>query len=319
MALKLSMTCGPYDRSRALIDGIVKPEGIELAITVNGNDWSRQDQSVRGMFDVVEFFTGRYVADLPTRTLGYTAIPIFVKRMFRHSYVYVNKKSGIRSPADLNGRRVGVQTWFTSAALWARGMLADDHGVDLRSITWLAERRENIPEWKQPSWLKLEFAKDENVRQYDLLVAGEVDACISTDMMAPGRHPDVDFLFPNYPVLEREYFRRTRFFPIMHTLLIRNSVLKEHPWVAMSLFKAWEESKQHCYKWLEWQRIHQTSLWYRALWEEEQAAAGPDIYKWGFTKTRPEVDKLLDYAYQQGMTPRKYEPEEMFWPETLET
>ena len=319
MALKLSMTCGPYDRSRALIDGIVKPEGIELAITVNGNDWSRQDQSARGLFDVVEFFTGRYVADLPTRSLGYSAIPIFVKRMFRHSYIYVNSKSGIRTPADLNGRRVGLQTWFTSAALWARGMLSDDHGVDLRSIDWLAERREDIPGWKQPSWLKLAYAKNEEVRQYDLLVAGEVDACISTDAMAPGRHPDVEFLFPDYPAMEREYFLRTGCFPIMHTLLIRDSVLKEHPWVAMSLFKAWEESKQHCYKWLEWQRIHQTSLWYRALWEEEQAAAGPDIYKWGFKKTRPEVDKLLAYAHEHGMTPRKFEPEEMFWPETLDT
>jgi 4,5-dihydroxyphthalate decarboxylase len=123
MTLKLSMTCGPYDRAGALIDGSVKPEGIDLSITVNDDDVERQRQAVRGDFDVCEFFTGTYIADLPFKKLGFTAIPIFVKRMFRHSYIYINKRSGIRKPSDLNGRRVGVQTWITSAALWAKGML----------------------------------------------------------------------------------------------------------------------------------------------------------------------------------------------------
>jgi 4,5-dihydroxyphthalate decarboxylase len=315
MTLKLSMTCGPYDRARALINGTVKPEGIELAITVNADDVLRQTQGAEGAFDVVEFFTSRYIADLPFRTLGFTAIPIFVKRMFRHSYIYVNKRSNIRSPRDLNGKRVGVQTWFTSAALWARGILADDHGVDLQSINWVAERPEPVEGWSPPSWLKLEYGKS----HFDLLAAGKIDACISTEMMAPGRHPDVEFLFPNYAELEREYFHRTKFFPIMHTLLIRNSVLEGNPWVAMSLFNAWEASKQHCYKWLEWQRIHQTSLWYRGLWEEEQAAAGPDFYLWGFKKTRNELDKMLDYAHRLGITAGRHKPEEMFWPSTLDT
>jgi 4,5-dihydroxyphthalate decarboxylase len=318
MTLKLTMTCGPYDRSQALIDGTVKPEGIELEITVNGDDVLRQSQSAAGMFDVVEFFTGRYIADLPFRTLGFTAIPVFVKRMFRHSYIYVNKRSGIRSPNDLNGRRIGVQTWLTSAALWARGMLADDYSVDLRSIDWVADRPEPVKGWVQPSWLKLAYAP-EGKSQFDLLAAGDIDVCISTEMMAPGRHPDIDFLFPNYVDLEREYFRRTGFFPIMHTLLVRTSILERDPWVAMSLFNAWQESKQSCYKSLEWQRIHQTSLWYRALWEEEQAVAGPDFYKWGFKATRAEVDKMLDYAHQLGFTSRRHAPEEMFWPSTLET
>lgn len=318
MTLRLTMTCGPYDRSKALIDGTVKPEGIDLMVTVNADDVLRQSQSAAGMYDVVEFFTGRYIADLPFRTLGFTAIPIFVKRMFRHSYIYVNKRSGICVPTDLNGRRVGVQTWLTSAALWARGMLAEDYGVDLHSITWVADRPEPVPGWSPPSWLKLEYARDGKT-QYELLAAGEIDACISTEMMAPARHPDIDFLFSNYCDLEREYFRRTGIFPIMHTLLVRNSMLERNPWVAMSLFNAWQESKQCCYKSLEWQRVHQTSLWYRALWEEEQAIAGPDIYKWGFKVTRCEVDKMLHYAQQLGFTMRKHEPEEMFWPSTLET
>ena len=315
MTLKLSMTCGPYDRAQSLIDGSVKPEGIDLAIAVNGDDVDRQRKGAAGAFDIVEFFTSRYIADLPFRTLGFTAIPIFVKRMFRHSYIYVNKRSSIKKPADLNGKRVGVQTWFTTAALWARGMLADDHGVDLQSIKWVAERPEPVEGWSQPNWLKLEYAKS----HFDQLAEHNIDACISTEMMAPDRHPDIEFLFPNYGELEREYYKRTKIFPIMHTLLIRNSVLQEHPWVAMSLFNSWQESKRRCYEWLEWQRIHQTSLWYRALWEEEQRAGGEDFYRWGFEETRFELEMMLEYAHRLGVTAKRHAPEEMFWPSTLAT
>lgn len=318
MTLKLSMTCGPYDRASALIDGSVKAEGIELAITVNDDDVERQRQAARGDFDVCEFFTGTYIADLPFKKLGFTAIPIFVKRMFRHSYIYINTRSGIRRPEDLNGRRVGVQTWITSAALWAKGMLEDDYGVDLASIEWVAWQPVRIPDWKPPSWLKLVIASA-GASQFDLLASGKIDAAITTEIWAPNRHPDIDFLFPDYAAREREYFARTRCFPIMHTLLVRNSVLDQHPWAARSLYDVWEASKRRLYARQEWERIHMTSLWYRGLWEEERAVAGEDIYPWGFAKTRHEVEFMLQYAYRQGVTPRKYQPEELFWQSMLET
>jgi 4,5-dihydroxyphthalate decarboxylase len=314
LGLKLTMTCGPYDRARALIDGTVKPEGIDLDIKVTADPGRPRDAAE---FDVAEFYSGLYIADLAHRTLGFTAIPIFVKRMFRHSYIYVNKRSGIKSPADLNGRRVGIQTWFTTTALWARGILEDEFAVDLKSITWVADRREGIGDWKAPSWLKLEIAP-KGVKQHELLASGRVDAGITTATWAPG-DPDIDFLFANHAELERDYFKRTGFFPIMHTLLIKTDVLEKNPWVAMSLFNAWQASKERCYDWLEWQRVHQTSLWYRALWEEERAAAGRDIYPWGFLKARAEIDKMLDYAHRHGMTPRRFAPEEMFHPSTLNT
>src|SRR5687767_5580187 len=109
MALGLTMTCGPYDRARSLIEGSVKPKDIELKIVVNSNDATRQEQSREGKFDIVEFYTGMYITSLPYGTFGFTAIPIFVKRMFRHSYVYINKRKGISSPSDLNGKRIGIQ------------------------------------------------------------------------------------------------------------------------------------------------------------------------------------------------------------------
>jgi 4,5-dihydroxyphthalate decarboxylase len=144
MAVKLSMTCALYDRSLPLIDGRVKPRDIELDIHVNSDDRSRQRDAREGKFDIAEFFTGIYMGDLEHQTLGLTAIPIFVKRMFRHSYIYVNKRAGIRTPKDLCGKRVGVQTWFTTTALWARGILADEYGVDLKSITWVVNWAEKI-------------------------------------------------------------------------------------------------------------------------------------------------------------------------------
>ncbi|OLC70441.1 MAG: hypothetical protein AUH87_04575 [Deltaproteobacteria bacterium 13_1_40CM_4_54_4] len=117
MALKLSMTCGPYDRARALIDGTVKPEGIDLEVYVNP-DPGRQTKIEGREFDIAEFYSGLYIADLHYQSLGYTAIPIFVKRMFRHSYIYVNKRAGIHSPGDLNGKRIGIQNWLTTTAVW---------------------------------------------------------------------------------------------------------------------------------------------------------------------------------------------------------
>jgi 4,5-dihydroxyphthalate decarboxylase len=319
MTLKLTMVCGPYDRARALIDGTVKPEGIDLCVTVNAKDPGSPRQLERAPFDAVEFYTGTYMADLAYRDIGYTAIPIFVKRMFRHSYMYVNNKAGIGKPSDLNGRRVGVQSWFTSAAIWARGVLEDEWGVDIRSIHWVAEVAEHRErEWKPPSWLKLEIVKP-GVKQFDLLAAGDIDASLHTGLWAPGVHPNIDFLLPDHAAVERDYFRRTGFFPIMHTLLVKNSVLERDPWVAMSLFNAWMESKQACYRQLEWERIHLTSLWYRALREEETAAAGEDFYRWGFAKSRAEVDKMLEYCLRYGLVPRKFEPEEMFHPTTLAT
>jgi 4,5-dihydroxyphthalate decarboxylase len=243
MALKLTMTCGPYDRARALIDGNVKPEDIDLAITVNDDDVERQRQAARGDFDICEFFMGTYIADLPLKKLGFTAIPIFVKRMFRHSYIYINTRRGIRKPADLNGKRVGLQTWITSAALWAKGMLEEDHGVDLASIEWVAWQPVRIAGWQAPEWLKLRTAPA-GCDQFELLARGEIDAGITTEIWAPNRHRDIDFLFPDYGAREREYFRRTRCFPIMHVLLIRDAMLRQNPWVARSLFDAWEASKQ---------------------------------------------------------------------------
>ena len=258
----------------------------------------------------------------PTSTiesLGYTAIPIFVKRMFRHSYIYINKRTGIRSPADLNGKRIGVQNWLTTTAVWARGLLEDEYGLDPKSVTWVADRVSGVGDWKPPRVVE---NRNRSAESKNNSIFSPRARSMRRSPPGPGRRtfiPTSIFCFPNYAELERDYFKRTGFFPIMHTLLIKNSVLERDPWVAMSMYNAWQESKTKCYEWLEWQRVHQTALWYRALWEEEKAIAGQDSYLWGFRKTKREVNKLLEYCHRQGITARKFDPEEMFHPSTLGT
>lgn len=316
--LRLSITCGPYDRAKALIDKRVKPDGIELEFTVNPDSPGKSLSGAHGPFDVAEFYTGQYMADLPKRALGYTAVPVFVKRMFRHSYMYVSRKSRIRRPQELNGRRIGIQNWFTSAALWSRGILEDDWGLDVKSVTWVVNHGRGNDTWTQPAWLQIEKAPV-GKSTYDLLAEGAIDAAFDTGVWAPDVHPNIDFLFPEYGQVERDYYRRTGFFPIMHTLVIRTAVLDKDPWVAMSLYDAWCQSKQELYRELEWERVHKTSLWYRALYEEERAMGGEDFYRWGLKSCRPEVDRMLEYAHRYGLTPRKFAPEEMFHPSTLDT
>jgi 4,5-dihydroxyphthalate decarboxylase len=312
------MTCALYDRSQPLIDGRIKAQDIDLEVHVNSDDRSRQRAAREGEFDAAEFFTGIYLADQEQKTLGLTAIPVFVKRMFRHSYIYVNRRAGIRKPADLNGRRVGLQTWFTTTALWARGILEEEYGVDLKSIIWVANWAERLGDWQPPFWLKLEIAPS-GAKLQQLLLAGELDAAITTETWAPFGHPDIDFLLPNYAQEERNYFSRTGFFPIQHTLVVKTALLEKYPWVAMSLFDAWQEAKNECYRWLERQRVHMTGLWYRSLWEEERALAGADPYFWGFRKNRAELDKMLEYSFRQGLVSRKCSPEDIFHPSTLGT
>ena len=162
MSIKLTMTCGPYDRARALIDGTVKPEGIDLDVYVN-KDPGRHTKIDGREFDIAEFYSGLYIADLQYKSLGYTAIPIFVKRMFRHSYIYINKRAGIRSPADLNGKRIGVQNWLTTTAVWARGLLEDEYDLDPKSVSWFTERMRGVGDWKPPDWLELEHIPEKSM------------------------------------------------------------------------------------------------------------------------------------------------------------
>lgn len=271
-----------------------------------------------GGFDIWEAYAGRYLIDREAGRRQFVAIPIFPKRTFRHSAIYVRRGGPVTSPADLQGRRVGLQHWATTAALWAKGILAEEHGVDLAAVSWLQVSPDG-PVWARPPWLRLEQAPP-GIDLAELLRRGEVDAAITSQAWVPYEHPDLDFLFRDYAARERDYFARTRIFPIMHVLLVRRAILDADPSVASRLFEAWTTAKRECLERQERDRLIVSSMWFQGLLEEERAAMGTqDTYPWGFHRSRHEIAKLLGYALDQGVLSVAAEPEDLFHPSTLDT
>ena len=307
------MLVARYDRNAALLDGHVPVPGIELAVREENDDPARQQLGLTGAFDAWEAYAGRYLIDLDAGRREFSALPIYPKRTFRHASIYVRRGGPVRRPADLAGRRVGLQHWSTTAAVWARGILAEDHGVDLRAVRWV-QTSPDPAGWSRPAWLHIEQAEP-GADLAGLLTGGEIDAAITSQAWVPYEHPELDFLFPDYPLLERTYFARTRIFPIMHVLLVRTSILDADPWVAASLFDAWTQAKLACLARLERDRLLLTSMWFAGLLQEERAAmGGRDTYPWGLRATRHELEKLLEYARAQGLIRSHLEPEDLMHP-----
>lgn len=307
-----------YDRNADLVDGRVPIEGIELDVTRMDDDTERQRLGLSGAFDVWEAFMGRYLMEFDAGRREFVAIPVFIKRNFRHSSIYVRRGGPIAAPDDLRDRRVGIQHWATTAAIWAKGILVDDHGVDLASITWV-QTSPDEPAWRRPPWLRLDQAPPGRALP-DLLRAGDIDAAISSAAWVPYEHPDLACLFPDHAQLEREYFARTRIFPIMHTLVVRAAILDADPWVAPRLFEAWSLAKQACQARLERDRYLVSSMWFPSLLEEERTAMGSsDTYPWGLRRSRHEVAKLVEHAFHQGIVRARWAPEDLFHPSTRDT
>ena len=248
MALKLTMTCGLYDRSQPLIDGRVKARDIDLDIHVNSDDRSRQrdgreEKSTLSNFSPASTWPIWSIEPWGSRQSRFLSNACFVTRILHQQARGDSLSEGSQRQtsglADLvhDNRIVGAR--HLGRRIRRR----------LRSITWVANWGEKVGNWQPPPWLKLEIAPA-GAKLHDLLIEGKIDAGITTETWAPFGHPEIDFLIPNFAEEERNYFTRTGFFPIQHTLLIKNAVLEKYPWVAMSMFDAWQEAKQECYRWL---------------------------------------------------------------------
>lgn len=316
---KLRLTvCGEeYDRTRALVNGSLAPEGIELNyITTPGAPERHARMMQRLEFDVCELSTAQYLAG-KTRGLAVTAIPVFVHRVFRHSYVYINTESGIEKPADLAGKVIGIRHYMNTASLWIRGMLDDDYGFDCRSATWLTDMEEDIPEWKPPEGLRVE-RRPSTTSLNDALVAGEVAAVLLPIVLPAIKqgNPKVRRLFPNYGEVQMDYFRRTRLFPVMHTIVVKDSVLAENPWVAGSLFKAFNQAKDLAYHSHDYEG--RTMLVNFAEQMRIQREVMGDPWAYGLEPNRHLVEKMIEYAYNQGLIEYKPQLEDLFAAGSLE-
>ncbi|MEP7182685.1 MAG: ABC transporter substrate-binding protein [Betaproteobacteria bacterium] len=323
--LRLTLACWEYDRTRALADGSVQPEGIDL----NYLNLHVEETFFRMLrhreFDVTEMSLSSYAVAAAREDSPFIAIPVFPSRFFRHSCIFVSAAGGIREPKDLIGKRIGVPEYQMTAPVWIRGVLQDEYGVDPASVEYRSGGEE---EPGRDEKLKLDLPSKFRVHPIgptqtlsQMLADGEIDALhVARIPSTFHTRPDaVRRLFPDYVAVERDYYRRTKIFPIMHTVVLRRDVYNANRWIARSLLKAFEEAKRRVVENLYTTSALTTMLpWQVAHVEDVRREMGEDWWPYGFDANRTVLDTFLRYHHEQGLSRRRLSPEELFAPETLE-
>jgi 4,5-dihydroxyphthalate decarboxylase len=323
--LALTIATGDSDRVRALVEGRISIEGCDVNhLVMNVEDVFHR--SIRNReFDVVELGFSPYLIATSRDIRPYVAIPVFLSRTFRHSAIYVRTDRGITGAADLRGKRIGVPEFQQSAALWIRGMLKDEHGIECEDIAWVqagleaSGRRENFP-LNLPAGFPLEISPPGSTLS-SLLADGAVDAVFSArapSCVLEGR-PNVGRLFPDFRTEEQAYFRRSGLFPIMHAVGIRTDVLERNPWLPASLMKAFVAAKASAEADLQEVVSLKIGLpWVNAEYAATVAAMGHDFWPYGVEKNRMTLEAMARYSFEQHLATRMLAPAEMFAPGTLE-
>jgi 4,5-dihydroxyphthalate decarboxylase len=312
---RLTFACGFYDRTEPLRTGDVAAEGIDLDFKTIQNPREIFDRmGGKQEFEVSEFSSSEYISRYARGDCPFVALPVFPSRVFRHGYIYVNRKAGIRTPKDLEGKRVGVPLYTMTAAVWIRGHLTHQFGVDTSKINWV-EGAINHPgrhgEPSAPPLLKpVKIAHDPKGRSLsELLAAGEIDAITGTQH--PDPHPNIVPIFPNARAVERDFFIKTRIFPIMHLVVIRKDAYERDRTIADKLFKAFVDAKALALA--RMQKGHPFMLpWVHQDIHELDEVFGGDPYPYGIEANRPTLQGLVDYMAEQNFIARRIPLEELF-------
>ena len=314
--LKLTLACGAYDLLRALIDGAVAPPGIDLNVLTMASP-ERHGRMLRHVeFDVCELSLVAYLVARDQRR-AFTAIPVFPHRRFRHGYMVKRTNCGIEKPADLNGKRVGLDTLQNSAGLWMRGMLQDHYGVDLKSIEWWCQEEEDVP-FEPAGWMRIKrVTKGKNIDQ--MLLDGDLEAALYPETLPSIRNhsPKVALLFPNPKEAEIDYYKKSGIFPIMHTVVIKNEILEQSPWVAVSILQAFQQAKELCYRHMKDPRNF-ALVWVKELMREQEAIFGSDPWPYNLEENRKDLEAVVRYEYEQGMIKKRPKIEDLFFPASLQ-
>jgi 4,5-dihydroxyphthalate decarboxylase len=314
------------DRTQALASGEVRPLGVELNFQSLPISELFRRVCQHAEFDAAELSLSSYMIMRARGDERFVAIPVFPARAFRQRQIYVGAGSGIKRPEDLAGRTVGLREYQITAAVWIRAFLQHDYGVEPSSIRWRyggvetsswAERLEH----PTPQGIELErIPPDRSL--VEMLEHGELDALAATHApkaFLEGR-PWIRRLFPDYRPVEEDYFRRTGLFPIMHTVVIRRDVYDEHRWFATSLLNAFEEAKAVGQRRLRDMDVLAVSdPWWEPELERVDALFAGDPFPYGYARNEAALGALTQYSYEQGLSPRRLDPRELFAPETLET
>jgi 4,5-dihydroxyphthalate decarboxylase len=320
-ALPITFACGLYDRMLALQTGEIKPEGIDLNFLIMDNPREIFDRmSNRLEFDACEMSSSEFVSRFAAKKLPFVALPVFASRVFRHGFIVVNRKF-VKSAKDLEGKRVGVPLYTQTAALFIRGLMQHDLGVDLEKIEWVEGAVNEPGGYGNPSVMPMlktinKKPNSSGKSLSDLLESGEIHAIIGSNMPnALKRSPDVVRLFPDYRAREKDYFKRTRIFPIMHLVVIRNDIYEKNPFVATSLYDAFRASKDLAREKMR----YSGTLRYMLPWLPDDVAEidelfGGDCWPYGIEPNRPTLEALVSYMVEQGLIPDTIPIEKLFVP-----
>lgn len=315
--LSLSMALSHYDRHVPLFDGSVTAENIDLRVLEVGQSHPLkhgQDRHERmlqkGEFDICELSLSSYLI-AKSRGMPFTAIPVFPRRLFSLSQMWVNANAGIASPADLVGKKVGLSTFQTTLSVLAKGDLQTEYKVPWRDIDWYISKDEAVP-LKPMAGVKMQLLK-RGQKMGEMLESGEIDA-----LMVP--HPPEEALrgggairrlFADAKAEEAKYFRKNGYFPIMHVVAFKDDVLNNNRWLAASVTAAFDKAKAVCREYYDdpnWSRF----VWGRHLFEEERAAFGDDPWPHGIAKNRANLERFIGYSLDQGLMEKRLSVEELF-------
>lgn len=325
---ELRLTCAGldyWDRSRGLKDGSVKPNGIDLnyLIVSPGELFRRTAQFAE--FDVSEFSFSTYTALFARGDRRFVAIPVFPSRNFRHGYLFINTRAGIERPEDLRGKRIGVPEYQMTAALWIRAVLEHDYAVKPSDMHWFtgglwSPGYEERAEMSLPADVELTVIPEDRYLE-EMLDAGDLDALFTPARPASlvAGEDKVTRLFPNFREVEKDYYKRTGFFPIMHTVVIRRELYEANRWIAMSLYEAYEMTKRRARERLISTGSLAVSLpWVAADLEEmDEVFGGQDAWIYGVEPNRKILEAMIGYSVEQGLATRRVELEELFAEECL--
>ena len=317
--LKLTLACWDYDRTRPLIDGRVKPAGIDLDIRILRPRQSFQRMLDNREFHVSELSLASYAALKARGDCPFVAVPVALSKIFRHSCIYVRTDAGIRTPQDLRGKRVGTSQWSSTGLCFMRGMLQHDYGIKSEDVRWFMGGLHSFVEppliaLNLPSAIRLDFLSAGQTLE-NMFEAGELDTLFSLyipKLFLDGS-PRIARLFPNYKAVEEDYYRRTKILPIMHTVVVRADVHREHPWVAKSIYQAFCAAKAIAVDGLyDTDALRVALPWLIDHVEEAWRVFGKDFWAYGLEPNWPTWEAIGQYVHEQGLAPRLVTPEELF-------
>jgi 4,5-dihydroxyphthalate decarboxylase len=320
---QLTLACHLNDRTQALADESIQPTGIDLnflPLQVEETFWRMLKHQE---FDAAEMSMSSYMMARDQGAPELVGIPVFPSRFFRHSCIFVNTDAGIDSPEDLAGKRVGVPEYQITASMMVRGALQHEYGVHPSDMIWYQggeedEDREEKLTFDPPEEVEIRGLPKKRTLS-NMLREGDIDALVTARAPSSFESERVERLFPNFREVEREYYRKTGIFPIMHCVVLRRDIYEESPWMAQELFKAFKRAKQECLD-----RINDTSElvvalpWLQAELEETRELMGYDYWSYGIESNRHVLEEMTKYSYEQGLTREKLAVDDLFASETYD-